>query len=98
MERNMIIIIALLAVILVLLAAIGFTTFGIGKQDTKLIFKSNDTIEEGGSIEVILAYANSTPLVDQTVNITLTDKDNSNSYYSVVTGEKGTGRVDPRGV
>ena len=93
MERNTIIIIALLAVILALLAGIGFMTADIGKQDTVLTFKSNDTVDEGGSIKIMLSDVNGTAIANQTVNVTITDNDNSKSYYSVVTGEKGNGTL-----
>ena len=37
--------------------------------------------------------ANGTAIANQTVNITITDNDKSNSYYSVITNEKGIGKL-----
>lgn len=62
-------------------------------QDTNLNFKSNSTLTEGDSLKVKLTDANGTAIANQTVNITITDKDGSNDYHSVVTNENGTGKL-----
>ena len=63
------------------------------KIDTKLTIKSNSTLYEGDSIKVKLTDLNGTAIVNQTINITITDGDNACSYYSVVTNEKGVGKL-----
>lgn len=94
MDKNKIIILALIVVIAALLVGMAFTMMpNMGKQDTKLKFKSNSTLTEGDSLKVRLTDANGTAIANQTVNVTITDKDKSNSYYSVVTNEKGVGTL-----
>ncbi len=93
-DKNKIIIIALIAVIAVLLVGIvSIMHDGQDKQGTNITFKSKSTLTEGDSIKVKLTDSNGTSLSNQTVNITITDKDKSNSYYSVVTNEKGIGTL-----
>ena len=94
MERNQIIIIALIVIIAALL--VGITAMmmpNMAKQDTKLKFKSNSTLTEGESLKVKLTDANGTALANQTVNITITGKNGSSDYHSVVTNKKGIGTL-----
>lgn len=94
MENDKIIIIALIGIIIALL--IGMLFFALpnfNKEDTQLTFSGNTTIEEGGYINVQLTDINGNGLVGQTVNVTINDKDNSNSYYSVVTDQSGNGKL-----
>lgn len=94
MDKNKIIILALIVVIAVLLVGMAFTMMpNMTKQDTKIKFKCNSTLTEGDSLKVRLTDANGTAIANQTVNVTITDKDKSNSYYSVVTNEKGVGTL-----
>lgn len=94
MDKNKIIILALIVVIAALLVGMAAMILpNMNKQDTKLTFKSNSTITEGGSLKIKLTDANGTAIANQTVNITITDKDNSSSYYSVVTNGKGVGKL-----
>ena len=93
MEKDKIIILALIVIIVALLVGVITMMQNGNKQDTKLIFRSNDTIDEGGYVKIKLTDANGTELANQTVNITVTDEDNSNSYYSVVTDEDGDGKI-----
>ena len=86
------IIIALIAVILALVVGM-FAMANHAKEDTKLAITSNSTLHEGDSIDVKLTDLNGTPLSDQTINITITDKNNTGYYYSVVTNEKGVGKL-----
>ena len=94
MERNQIIIIALIVIIAALL--VGITAMmmpNMAKQDTKLKFKSNSTLTEGESLKVKLTDANGTALANQTVNLTITGKNGSSDYHSVVTNKKGIGTL-----
>ena len=94
MDKKNIIILALIVVIAVLLVGMAAMMMSnMGKQNTQLKFKSNSTMEEGGSLKIKLADANETAIANQTVNVTITDNDKSNSYYSVVTNEKGVGTL-----
>ena len=94
MDKNKVIILALIIVIAALLVGMAAMMMpNMSKQDTKLKFKSNSTLTEGDSIKIQLIDANGTAIANQTVNITITDKDKSNSYYSVITNEKGVGTL-----
>lgn len=93
MERNKIIIIALLVVIAVLLVGIFASMPNFTKADSKLEIIGNDTLAEGDSLQVKLTDANGTALANQSVNITVTDKDSSRDYHSVVTNDDGIGTL-----
>ena len=94
MDKNKIIIIALIVIIAVLLVGIAAMMMpNMAKQDTKLKFKSNSTLTEGESLKVKLTDANGTALANQTVNITITGKNGSSDYHSVVTNKKGIGTL-----
>ncbi len=93
MDKNKIIIIALIAVIAALLVGMVAMMPNTNKKDSKLTFKSNDTLTEGDSLKIMLTDVNGTTISNQTVNVTITDKDKSNSYYSVLTNEKGIGTL-----
>ncbi len=92
MDKDKMIIIALIAVILALVVGM-FAMTNHAKEDTKLAITSNSTLHEGDSIDVKLTDFNGTPLSNQTINITITDKNNTGYYYSVVTNEKGVGKL-----
>lgn len=94
MERKQIIIIALIVVIVALLVGmVAMMVSNTNKKDTKLTFKSKSTINEGGSLKIKLTDKNGNAIANQTVNVTVTDKDKSNSYYSVSTNNEGTGNL-----
>ena len=87
------IILALIVVIADLLVGMAAMMMpNMGKQDTKLKFKSNSTLTEGDSLKVKLTDANGTAIANQTVNIILTNK-NKSTDHSVVTNEKGVGSL-----
>jgi hypothetical protein len=94
MEKNKIIIIVLIVVIVALLIAIAATTMpSVNKKDTNVTYKGKSKITEGDTINLKLTDVDGTPLANQTVNVTVTDKDKSSSYYSVVTNAKGIGKL-----
>ena len=99
MNRNRIIILALIAVVAVLLVGLVAMTANTTKEDAKLTFKSNSTLARGDSIEVALTGANGTALANRTVNVTLTDSNKTSDYHSVVTNNEGiaTLKVDKDG-
>lgn len=83
--------IAIIAILLVAIAAIMIPN--LNKQSTELDFKSKSTITEGDSIKIKLTDSNGNPLANQKVNITVTDKDKTSDYHSVVTNEKGIAKL-----
>lgn len=93
MDKNKIIIIALIAIIAALLVGVVAMMPNMNKQDTKLTFKSNSTLDEGSSLKIKLTDDNGTAIANQTVNVTITDGDESSDYHSVVTNEKGIGKL-----
>lgn len=94
MEKNKIIILALIVVIAALLVAMAAMMMpNFGKQDTELKFKSNSTLTEGDSLKIKLTDSNGTAIANQTVKVTITDNDKSRDHHSVVTNEKGVGTL-----
>ena len=94
MDKNKMIILALIVVIAALLVGMAFTMMpNMGKQDTKLKFKSNSTLTEGDSLKVKLTDANGTAIANQTVNIIIITNKNKSTDHSVVTNEKGVGTL-----
>ena len=94
MDKNKIIILALIVVIAALLVGMAFTMMpNMAKQDTKLKFKNNSTLAEGDSLKVKLTDANGTAIANQTINVTIKDKDGTSDYHSVETNEKGVGTL-----
>lgn len=90
MDKN-IIIIALVVAVIAILAGIFAVMPNMNKQDANLTFMSNSAINEGDSIEIKLNDSDGNLLVNQTVNVTVTDSNKTSSYYSVVTNETGFG-------
>lgn len=94
MDKNRIIILALIIVIVALLVGMAAMMMpNIGKQDTKLKFKSNSTLVEGDLIKVRLSDANGTAIANQTVNVTIKDKNGASNQHSLETNEKGVGTL-----
>ena len=95
MDKNKIIILALIVIIAALL--VGFVAMmpNTNKQDTKLTFEGNSTITVDDSIKIKLTDDNGTGLVNKEVNITFIDDKNRSDYRSVVTDENGVGTLEP---
>lgn len=94
MERNKIIIIALIVVIVALLIGmVAMMVPNMMKKDTTLTFKGKSTIEEGNSIKIILTDVDGSTIAGQTVNVTITDKNKAKDYHSVETDENGVGTI-----
>lgn len=64
MDRNKIIILALIAVIAVLLIGIVAVIPNMNKMDSNLKFKSNTTLNEGDSLKVKLTDSNGTAIAN----------------------------------
>lgn len=94
MEKNEIIILALIVVIIALLVGLAAMMMpNFTKQDTQLIFKSSSALNEGDSLKVMLTDVDGSTLAGQTVNVTIINKDNSKDYHSVETNENGIGKL-----
>lgn len=93
MDKNKIIILALIVIIAALLVAIVAMMPNLNKQDTKLTIKGNSTIAEGDSIKIKLTDDNGTKLANAKVNIVITDEESTSDYHSVVTDSKGIGTL-----
>ena len=94
MEKNQIIILALIVVILALLVGmVAMMMPNMSKQDTNIKFKGNSTIDKGDSIKIKLTDADGNAIANQQVNVTITDKDKASDYHSVETDENGVGSI-----
>lgn len=90
MDKQKIIILALVVIVVILLVAVFSMMPGFTKQNTEITFKNNSTLTKGDSLNITLTDANGTALADQTVNITIADGNNTENYHSAVTDENGT--------
>lgn len=93
MEKNRILIVVIIAVIAILAIGIFMGMSNTHKIDTNLTINADSPIYEGDSIKIKLTDLNNTPISNQTVNVTITDKDNTSEYYSVVTNAKGVAKL-----
>ena len=91
MDKNKMIIIGLIIVIIALLVGMFTIMPHINKKDTNLTFISNSTLNEGDSIKIKLTDSNGNLLVNQTVSVTIIGSNNASSSYSIVTNETGFG-------
>ena len=91
MDKNKIIIIALIIVIAALLAGIFAVMPNLNRQDTNLTLIGNSTITEGDSIEIQLTDANGNPLANQSINVTISDGNHESKYNPIITDENSTG-------
>ncbi len=93
MEKNNLIIVVLLVIVVALLACIVAVMPNSNKIDSNVEIMGNDTFNEGDNLQIKLIDVNGSALANQTVNITFSDKDNSNSEYSVTTNDEGIGEL-----
>ena len=92
MEKDKMIILALIVLILALLAGmIAMVVPDMMKQDAILNFNGNSTIKQEDSIQIRLTDENGNGIAGQTVNITVTDKDKASDFHSVETDGNGQG-------
>ena len=95
MEKNKILIIALIAVIAVLIIGLAVVMPGYGKEKANITIKSNDTVSQGESIEIELTDVNGTPIENETVNVTLTDENGTEDVkVAVITDDDGIAEVE----
>lgn len=93
-NKSKIIILVLIVIIVALLVGIFASMQHTNKQDSNLAFISNSTIVEADSIKIQLNDANGNGIANQTVNVTITDKDKSTDYHSVETNDQGVGTLN----
>ena len=91
--KKPVIIVLLVIIIALLVASASAMPFFLNKQDTNLTFKSKSTFTEGDSFKIKLTDDNGTALANQTINVTITDKDNNSDNHSVVTNSKGVAKL-----
>lgn len=89
MDNDKIIICVLVAIVIVLLVGLVAILPHTNKQNTNLTFVNGQELNEGDSIQIMLTDANGTALGNQTVNITVTDKNMASDHHSVVTNDQG---------
>ena len=95
MDRNKMILMALIAVIAIILIGLTVVMPGFGKEKANVTISSNDTISQGESIEIELKDVNGTPIENETVNVTLTDENGTEEVnVEVVTDYKGVAEVE----
>lgn len=93
MDNNKIIIILLLIIIAILAIGIsGLIFHDYGKEECKLKISCNETMYDGDTIKIKLTDSNKNAIVNETIEIKLTNGDDVEEY-SVSTNEKGTAKL-----
>ena len=95
MEQKNIVIIVLIAIV-VLAAAVGVMLLSPydAKQDTKLDILSNETLYKWSNLTVKLTDINGTGISDETVNVTIKDKNGGIYQTSLLTNGSGIGVLE----
>lgn len=93
MDRNKIIILALIIIIIAFIIGMVAIMPGFGKETTNLTIKSNDTISQGDSVKIELTDMNGTPIDNETVNVTIKDDKGDVEHKSAVTNDDGIAKV-----
>ena len=92
MDKNKIIIIALIVIIIILTISIFSIMLHDNKQDSKIIIKANSTIYQGDTIDIVLTDSNNNPLSNKTVIVNITGENNFNDYM-IKTDSRGIGKL-----
>ena len=93
MERDKIIIIALIAIIAILLLSIIAIMPNIMKKDTQVTINSKSTLNEGDSIKIRLIDENGVAIANQNVNISI-NNGTVTDYHSITTDNQGIGKLE----
>lgn len=93
METNKMIAVALIVVIAILIIGLAAIMPGFGKDKTNITITGNDTIKKGDSIKIKLTDTNGTPLDNQTINITIKDKQGKAVKKAKLTDKKGVAKI-----
>lgn len=95
MDRNKMIILAIIAAIAIVLIGLAVVMPGFGKEKSNVTIKSNDTVSQGETIEIELTDVNGTPIDNETVNVTMTDENGTEEInVEVVTDDEGVAEVE----
>lgn len=92
MDKNKIIIIALIVIIIILTISIFSIMLHDNKQDSKIIIKANSTIYQGDTIDIVLTDSNNNPLSNKTVIVNISGENNFNDYM-IKTDSRGIGKL-----
>lgn len=99
MERNKMIIVALIVVIALILIGLAVALPGFSKEKTNITVQGgNDTISQGESINVKLTDVNGTPIDNETVNVTITKVNKTANKTLNKTVKKKTVHTNKKGV
>ena len=93
MDKNKIIIVALIIIIAALIVGMIAIMPNFGKENTNLTIQSNDTITQGESVKIELTDVNGTPIDNETVNVTIEDDKGDVDHKTAVTNENGVAKV-----
>ena len=93
MERDKIIIIALISIIAILLVSIIAIMPNIMKKDTQVTINSKSTLNEGDSIKIRLIDENGVAIANQNVNISI-NNGTVTDYHSITTDNQGIGKLE----
>lgn len=90
-KKLTIICIAIIAIVLIAVGAIVFTS--IQKEDSTIKVSSNRALYEDGCLTVKLTDLNNTPIVNEKVNLTITDENGKVKVKNVITtNSKGSAK------
>lgn len=98
MERNQIILAAVIVAIAVIVIGLAVAMPGFGKEKTNITLQGNDTISQGESINVKLTDVNGTPIDNETVNVTITKVNKTGNKTVNKTVKKKAVHTNKKGV
>ena len=94
-NKNMLIILVAIIIVLAAIAGFMFLQSSTAKELTKIKITSDKEQYEGGKLSIQLTDLNKTPVSDEVVNITVTDKKGKVVVDDVVkTNSKGNAKLD----
>lgn len=93
MDKNKIIIVALIIIIVAIIVGMVAIMPNFGKENANLTIKSNDTISQGESVKIELTAVNGTPIDNETVNVTIKDEKGDIDHKTAVTNDDGVAKV-----
>ena len=91
-KKLTIICIAIIVIVLIIVGAFAFTSLN-AKQDSKIKVSSNRALYEDGCLTVKLTDLNNTPIVNEKVNLTISDESGKNKVKKIInTDSKGSAK------
>ena len=93
MNRNNVIMIGLMVVIFSLAISFASAAPGFSKDNSSIVIKAGNPVYVGDSIKIKLVDSSDNPIANQSINVSITDEDNSSSPYSLVTNQKGVAKL-----